>query len=472
MKPIDQEAAKQALNRIEQGENTANYQAIIQGFASRGIPVDEIKPRENVFTYQAWQAKGRQVSKRPPHIPAGQYGVTIPVIFEKVDLQTKKVIKRYNKPVTVFHISQTYEIGKKPPQHPPQTGPDPSNAQNEPNHVQTGHSGHNHTPPPRKRVNPSSHELTKRVELLREKADSLKKQIDHKLNPPIANQNRTRRRIGIARSMREDGLKLLDTQRGLRAIADHLELGSLPEELQFVRSTNQVHGILHNWNYNDSAERKQLINIMEFQPAQIDPVALEIRKAEESLFGQKIPGFFPTPQGLADRMVQLADLTDDQEVLEPSAGKGDLAEAVLRHCEQNEIEVTLTCIETHYELCKILELKDLPHHRADFMAVGGTVDRIIMNPPYENGTDARHFLHAYDLLRPGGIVVALLGVGVTFRSGKVEAEFRAKLEHWKETGAANIFHYEKIDNAFKGSQSFNQTGVSCLLIAVRKGYQS
>ena len=32
-------------------------------------------------------------------------------------------------------------------------------------------------------------------------------------------------------------------------------------------------------------------------------------------------------------------------------------------------------------------------------------DKIIMNPPYDNGSDILHLLHCYDILKPGGKLV-------------------------------------------------------------------
>ena len=41
-------------------------------------------------------------------------------------------------------------------------------------------------------------------------------------------------------------------------------------------------------------------------------------------------------------------------------------------------------------------------------------DRIIMNPPFSNRQDAEHVRHAYELLRPNGRIVAIMGEGVFF----------------------------------------------------------
>ena len=55
--------AQEALSRARGNTSGLNYQTIFAGFMARGIPSSEIIPRENVLTYKAWQAIGRQVKK-------------------------------------------------------------------------------------------------------------------------------------------------------------------------------------------------------------------------------------------------------------------------------------------------------------------------------------------------------------------------------------------------------------------------
>jgi hypothetical protein len=45
-----------ALDRATQGQALTNYPAIFEGFMAKGIPEADIKPRENVFTFNAWKA--------------------------------------------------------------------------------------------------------------------------------------------------------------------------------------------------------------------------------------------------------------------------------------------------------------------------------------------------------------------------------------------------------------------------------
>ena len=60
----------EALSRAAQGQSFANWPAIFAGFTAKGIPETEIKPRENIFTYHAWRALGRQVRR-------GEHGVAV-----------------------------------------------------------------------------------------------------------------------------------------------------------------------------------------------------------------------------------------------------------------------------------------------------------------------------------------------------------------------------------------------------------
>jgi len=89
------EITTQALSRARMNQSLANYPAIIAGFSERGI--SDIRPRENVFTYAAWQALGRQVMK-------GEVGVKV-----QTWITVEKNGERATVPktTTVFHISQT-----------------------------------------------------------------------------------------------------------------------------------------------------------------------------------------------------------------------------------------------------------------------------------------------------------------------------------------------------------------------------
>jgi len=92
---MNQEIAAQALSRARTSQSMSNYASIIAGFSERGI--EDIRPRENVFTYHAWQALGRQVKK-------GQTGVRV---HTWITLERSGEKITIPKTTTVFHISQT-----------------------------------------------------------------------------------------------------------------------------------------------------------------------------------------------------------------------------------------------------------------------------------------------------------------------------------------------------------------------------
>jgi hypothetical protein len=98
----------ESLKRAVSGQSFTNFPAIFQGFAAKGIPESEIKPRENVFTFQAWKALGRVVRR-------GEHGVKITTFIES---KSKEIDEDTGEPrlirrpwtTTVFHISQTEPI--------------------------------------------------------------------------------------------------------------------------------------------------------------------------------------------------------------------------------------------------------------------------------------------------------------------------------------------------------------------------
>jgi N-terminal domain of anti-restriction factor ArdC len=97
----------EALSRATSGMSVSNYPTIYGGFIQKGIPESEIKPRENVFTYNAWRALERQVRR-------GEHGVKVLTFIDcqRKDEETGQLKERFRRPfsTTVFHISQTDPI--------------------------------------------------------------------------------------------------------------------------------------------------------------------------------------------------------------------------------------------------------------------------------------------------------------------------------------------------------------------------
>jgi antirestriction protein ArdC len=98
-----------ALENAVTRNGTMNYQAIFEGFLAIGIDAADIQPRVNIFTFKAWIALGRVVSK-------GETGVRVVVLipYDAIDKTTGELKRKTkSKNTTVFHISQTEPLSSK-----------------------------------------------------------------------------------------------------------------------------------------------------------------------------------------------------------------------------------------------------------------------------------------------------------------------------------------------------------------------
>lgn len=131
------------------------------------------------------------------------------------------------------------------------------------------------------------------------------------------------------------------------------------------------------------------------------------------MVSKKANGFFETPPTLARRLVELARLEPGQAVLEPSAGQGALAEAIMK-AEPKAVLDVCEILEPNRE---ILARKGFYIAASDFFelkSLTGSMPfyhRIIMNPPFTRGADVKHVLRAWEHLLPGGRLVAIVSAG-------------------------------------------------------------
>lgn len=134
--------------------------------------------------------------------------------------------------------------------------------------------------------------------------------------------------------------------------------------------------------------------------------------------------FVQTPNDLAADLVRRARVTAVDEVLEPSAGHGRIALAVLK------AGGTVRAIEQSQARCEVLLSHGVTATCTDFLKVEPRykVDAVVMNPPFSKQQDIDHVRHAYGFLKPGGRLIAVMGAGTTFRTNKKAVDFRAWIE--------------------------------------------
>jgi phospholipid N-methyltransferase len=154
------------------------------------------------------------------------------------------------------------------------------------------------------------------------------------------------------------------------------------------------------------------------------------------------PQLFPTPQWLARRMADEAGILAGRRVLEPSAGTGNIIRAIMDNATGADC-VHIVAVEINPALAQGLEQQrsktvyandsNFSIHCADFLECNGDLgkfDRILMNPPFQNGDDIKHITHAITFLKPGGVLVAICANGP-----RQQEKLKPLADHWEELPA-------------------------------------
>ncbi|MFI9598863.1 methyltransferase [Streptomyces sp. NPDC052043] len=138
-------------------------------------------------------------------------------------------------------------------------------------------------------------------------------------------------------------------------------------------------------------------------------------------------GYFPTPVPVVQQLIDLAHIEPGMRVLEPSAGRGAIALAAVR------AGAVVDCVEIQPDHANALVAhreRNITAITADFLATDPrpVYDRVVMNPPFARQADITHVKHAWQALKPGGRLVAVMSAGVTFRQTSAAVAFRSRLE--------------------------------------------
>lgn len=162
--------------------------------------------------------------------------------------------------------------------------------------------------------------------------------------------------------------------------------------------------------------------------------------------------FFPTPGPVVRRLIELADVRPGMEVLEPSAGSGAIASALV------EAGAVVDCIERDPGYAALLA--DVGVARvtvADFLSIRPVprYDRVVMNPPFTKGADIEHVEHAFRLLNPSGRLVAVMS--------RTAVEFPGRTARFRELVESRHGTVELVDaGAFRASG----TGVATMIVTI------
>ena len=167
--------------------------------------------------------------------------------------------------------------------------------------------------------------------------------------------------------------------------------------------------------------------------------------------------FFPTPKKLISKMVGKVQ-NKPTNILEPSAGKGDIIEYIKNDYSHNYYRNTnISAIEINRDLLATLRGKNIKVIDYDFLLFSGPdkFDLIIANPPFNEGD--KHLLKAIDIMYRGEIVFLLNTETLKNPYTNTRKDLVRKL---KELNA----DIEYIPDAFKNSE--RPTGVEIALVYI------
>jgi hypothetical protein len=132
--------------------------------------------------------------------------------------------------------------------------------------------------------------------------------------------------------------------------------------------------------------------------------------------------FFATPDGLADKLVEMAEIRNELSILEPSAGQGAIINAIHRRYSS----INVDCFELmDINQTFLLKLPNVKFQDSDFLGFSPLpkYDRIIANPPFTKNQDIDHIRHMFECLSPGGILVSISSRHWTLSNNKKEKAF-------------------------------------------------
>lgn len=183
--------------------------------------------------------------------------------------------------------------------------------------------------------------------------------------------------------------------------------------------------------------------------------------------------FYPTPEALIEKLTDGVDWHFVSSILEPSAGKGDIARYCAAKCyarthhypphdnyswREAYENADIDCIEIDPSLRQVLSDYSFRVIHDDFLTfqTQKRYDLIVMNPPFDQG--AKHLLKALEISERGGNVLCILNAE-TIRNPYSE-ERKELMKKLNEYGATIKY----VHDAFKDAE--RKTDVEVALVRV------
>lgn len=214
--------------------------------------------------------------------------------------------------------------------------------------------------------------------------------------------------------------------------------GQLDRKL-YMKVDKVLKAIKGKWN------RKNQCHLFDVPPVEI---VEQLLQTGEYVDQRKEFQFFETPENIANRMIELAEIREHETVLEPSAGRGAIAKYI-KHCD---------CVELEESNREYLNDNGFSIVGKNFLDFNKEYDVIIANPPFTRQQDIDHVNHMFDLARKK--IVAVMSSSVIWRTNKKTVEFRERVH------ALDSQIIELPEESFKSSG----TNVNTCLVEINMPY--
>jgi len=221
--------------------------------------------------------------------------------------------------------------------------------------------------------------------------------------------------------------------------------GQLDRDL-YVRVNKALEAIGGKWN------RSVRGHVFEGDPTQ---QIMEAMATGEVVDVKKSFEFFETPMDVAGLVVAKARIEPGMKVLEPSAGRGAIADMVRAQCPDCRLDV-VEIEETNRRILKEKGYKLAGKDFTKFKKRG--YDRVVMNPPFSKQQDIDHVRRAFGLMKHGGLLVSVMAPSVKFRENKKTKDFQRLLD---EQGGS-------IEDLPEGAFKESGTGVNTVIVTLPK----
>jgi hypothetical protein len=176
--------------------------------------------------------------------------------------------------------------------------------------------------------------------------------------------------------------------------ATTLELPAQLDRALYLEVNKVLVGAGGKWN------RGAGVHVFGRDPRELLGLAIETGEAVN--LKTKLQAFY-TPEPVARRVIEAAEIRRSDMVLEPSAGGGALARLA------RQAGGSVTCVEIDLHAIVELVAAGFSTLHMDFLRYAGEgFDRIVMNPPFADGQAVDHVAHAFRCLAPAGILSAVV----------------------------------------------------------------